>query len=62
MKQYKSPNGAREVEEILDKVYKMEEMTIIEVAILPDDVHMHVVILSKSSVPKVIERIKGKVH
>ncbi len=50
----------REVGEILGKICRMEEVTIIKVATLPEHVHMYVSILPKVSVSKVIGRIKGK--
>lgn len=50
----------KEVGEILGKVCRMEEVTIIKAATLPDHVHMYVSIRPKVSVSKVIGRIKGK--
>ena len=50
----------KKVGEILGKVCGMEDVTIIKAATLPDRVHMYVSILSKVSVSKVIDRIKGK--
>ena len=50
----------KEVGEILGKVCRMEEVTIIKAATLPDHVHMYVSIPPKISVSKVIGRIKGK--
>ena len=50
----------KEVGEILGKVCKMEEVTIIKAATLPDHVHMYVSIPPKLSVSKTIGRIKGK--
>lgn len=50
----------KEVGEILGKVCRMEEVTIIKAATLPDHVHMYVSIAPKVSVSKVIGRIKGK--
>ena len=50
----------KEVGEILGKVCKMEEVTIIKAATLPDHVHMYVSIPPKVSVSKTIGRIKGK--
>ena len=52
----------REVGEIPGKVCKMEDVTIIKVATLPDHVHMYVSIAPKSCVSKVIGKSKGKVH
>ncbi len=46
--------------EILGKVCKMEDVTIIKAATLPDHVHMYVSIPLKSCVSKVIGRIKGE--
>jgi putative transposase len=50
----------KEVGEILGRVCKMEEVTIIKAATLPDHVHMYVSIPPKLSVSKVVGRIKGK--
>ena len=50
----------REVGEILGKVCKMEEVTIIKAATLPDHAHMYDLIPPKLCVSKVIGRIKGK--
>ena len=50
----------REVKEILGKVCKIEEVTIIKAAIMPAHVHMYVSIPPKLSVSKVVGRIKGK--
>ncbi len=50
----------REVGEILGKVCRMEEATIIKAATLPDHVHMYVSIPPKLSVAKAVGRIKGK--
>ena len=50
----------REVGEAISKVCKMEEVTIIKAATLPDHVHMYVSIPPKESVAKVVGRIKGK--
>ena len=50
----------REVGEILGKVRKMEGVTILKAATLPDHVHMYVTILPKESVSKTVDRIKGK--
>ena len=52
----------REVGEILGKVCRMEEVTIIKAATMPDHVHMYVSISPKLCVSKVIGRIKGKVR
>ena len=49
-----------EVGEILAKVCKMEEVTIVKAATMPDRDHMYVSISPKVSVSKTIERIKGK--
>ncbi len=51
----------KEVGEILGKVCKMEEVTIIKAATLPDHVHMYVSIPTRFCVSKVIGRIKGKI-
>ena len=53
-------NLRKEVGEIIGKVCKMEGMTIIKAAALPDHVHMYVSIPPKESVSKVVGRIKGK--
>jgi putative transposase len=53
-------NLRKEVGEIIGKVCKMEGVTIIKAAILPDHVHMYVSITPKESVSKVVGRIKGK--
>ena len=50
----------KEVGEILGRVCKMEEATIIKAATLPDHVHMYVPITPKLSVSKAVGRIKGK--
>ncbi|MBD5551544.1 MAG: IS200/IS605 family transposase [Lachnospiraceae bacterium] len=50
----------RKVGEILSKVCRMEEVTTIKAATLPDHVHMYVSIPPKICVSKVIGRIKGK--
>ncbi len=50
----------KEVGEILGKVCKMEEVTILKAATLPDHVHMYVSIPPKISVSKAVGRIKGK--
>ncbi len=50
----------KEVGEILGKVCRMEEVTIIKSATLPDHVHMYVSIPTKSCISKVTGRIKGK--
>lgn len=50
----------KEVGEAISKVCKMEEVTIIKAATLPDHVHMYVSIPPKKSVAKVVGRIKGK--
>jgi len=50
----------KEVGNILGKVCRMEEVTIIKAATLPDHVHMYVSIPPKVSVSKVIDKIKGK--
>ena len=49
-----------EVGEALSKVCRMEGVTIIKAATLPDHVHMYVSIPLKESVAKVVGRIKGK--
>ena len=50
----------KEVGEILGRVCKMEEVTIIKAATLPDHVHMYVSIPPKLSVSKAVGWIKGK--
>ena len=50
----------REVGEAIGKVCKMEGVTIIKAATLPDHVHVYVSIPPKESVAKTIGRIKGK--
>ena len=50
----------REVGEILGKVCKMEEVTIIKAATMLDHVHMYVSIPPKVSISKTIGRVKGK--
>ena len=50
----------REVGEAISKVCKMEGVTIIKAATLPDHVHMYVSIPPKESVAKIVNRIKGK--
>lgn len=50
----------KEVGGAISKVCKMEEVTIIKAATLPDYVHMYVSIPPKASVAKVVGRIKGK--
>ena len=50
----------REVGEAISKVCKMEGVTIIKAATLPDHVHMYVSIPPKESAAKVVGRIKGK--
>lgn len=50
----------KEIGEAISKVCRMEGVTIIKAATLPDHVHMHVSIPSKDSVAKVVGRIKGK--
>lgn len=50
----------RGVGEILGKVCRMEEVTIIKAATMPDHVHMYVSIPLKVSISKTIGRIKGK--
>lgn len=49
----------KEVGEILGKVCKMEGVTILKAATLPEHVHMYVSIPHKVSVSKTIGRIKG---
>ena len=53
-------NLRKEVGEAISKVCKMEGVTIIKAATLPDHVHMYVSIPPKESVAKVVGRIKGK--
>lgn len=48
----------KEVGEILAKICKMEEVTIIKAATLPDHVHMYVSLPPKKSVLNVVGRIK----
>lgn len=50
-------NLRREVEEAISKVCKMEGVTIIKAATLPDHVHMYVSIPPKASVAKMVGRI-----
>ena len=50
----------KEVGEILGKVCRMEEVTIVKAATMPDHVHMYVSIPPKVSISKTIGRIKGK--
>ena len=50
----------REVGEAISKVCKLEGVTIMKAATLPDHVHMYVSIPPKESVAKVVSRIKGK--
>ena len=50
----------KEVGEAISKVCRMEGVTIIKAATLPDHVHMNVSIPPKESVAKVVGRIKGK--
>ena len=50
----------KEVGEAISKVCRMEGVTIIKAATLPDHVHMYVSIPPKESVAKVVARIKGK--
>ena len=50
----------REVGEAISKVCKLEGVTIIKAATLPNHVHMYVSIPPKESVAKVVGRIKGK--
>ena len=50
----------KEVGEAISKVCRMEGVTIIKAATLPDYVHMYVSIPPKESVAKVVARIKGK--
>lgn len=53
-------NLRREVGEAISKVCRMEGVTILKAATLPDHVHMYVSIPPKESVAKVVGRIKGK--
>jgi len=53
-------NLRKEVGEILGKVCKMEGVTILKAATLPDHVHKYVSIPPKESVSKAVGRIKGK--
>lgn len=50
----------KDVGEAIGKVCKMEWVTILKAATLPDHVHMYVSIPPKESVSKMVERIKGK--
>ena len=50
----------KEVGEAISKVCRMEEVTIIKAAMLPDHVHMYVSIPPKESVAKLVGRIEGK--
>lgn len=50
----------REVGEAISKICKLEGVTIIKAAVLPDHVHMYVSILPKESVAKVVGRIYEK--
>ena len=50
----------KEVGEAISKVCKLEGVTIIRAATLPDHVHMYVSIPPKESVAKIVGRIKGK--
>ena len=50
----------KEVGEAISKVCKMEGVTIIKAATLPDHVHMYVSIPLKESAAKIVGRIKGK--
>lgn len=50
----------KDVGEILGKVCKMEGVTILKAATLPEHVHMYVSIPPKLNVSKTIGRIKGK--
>ena len=51
-------NLRKEVGDILGKVCRMEDVTIIKAATLPDHVHMYVSIPPKTSVSKTVGRIK----
>ncbi|MEE1042021.1 MAG: IS200/IS605 family transposase [Lachnospiraceae bacterium] len=53
-------NLRKEVGEAISKVCKIEGVTILKAATLPDHVHMYVSIPPKESVAKVVGRIKGK--
>ena len=53
-------NLRKEVGEAISKICKMEGVTIIKAATLPDHVHMYVSIPPKESVSKMVGRIKGK--
>lgn len=53
-------NLRKEVGEAISKICKMEGVTIIKAATLPDHVHMYVSIPPKASVAKMVGRIKGK--
>ena len=53
-------NLRKEVGEAISKVFKIEGVTIIKAAPLPDHVHMYVSIPPKMAVSKVVGRIKGK--
>ena len=53
-------NLRKEIGEAISKVCKMEGVTIIKAATLPDHVHMYVSIPPKENVSKVVGRIKGK--
>ena len=50
----------KEAGEAISKVCKLEGVTIIKAATLPDHVHMYVSIPPRESVAKVVGRIKGK--
>lgn len=50
----------REIGEIPGKVCKMENVTILKAAALPNHVHMYVSIPPKESAAKAVGRIKGK--
>lgn len=50
----------REVGEAISKICKMEGVTIIKAAVLPDHVHMYVSIPPKESVSKIVGRIYEK--
>ena len=50
----------KDVGEILGKVCKMEGVTILKAATLPEHVHMYVSMPPKLNVSKTIGRIKGK--
>ena len=50
----------REVGEAISKVCKMEGVTIIKAATLPDHVHMYVSIPPKMSISEVMSKLKGK--